>query len=395
MPVLLGTVASDASISTNSIFEAGDILFGKLRPNLKKSLQVKFTGYCSTDILVFRAKASILPEFAAKVFQREDVFGEAVRTAEGTKMPRTSWEKLKKFRVFVPSNMEEQLLINSILDTIDRAIARTSSLIAKLKQMKAGLLHDLLTRGLDENGELRDAIASPEQFKDSLLGQIPKEWEVARLSQEIDIVHGYAFKGEYFSEQPPGEILLVPGNFHREGGFYFEDNNTKYYRGLIPEGNVLDNSDLLIVMTDLSPKTLILGRVVLLDLPFRVLHNQRIGKIIPKLPNTWNKLFLMLAMNNERVRTSIISNATGTTVRHTSPERIIASIVTKPSIEEQSKVVAILESHDTRLCGEEAYLEKLKLQKKGLVQDLLTGKIRVNRSKQLEDKSELTTLTRA
>lgn len=59
----------------------------------------------------------------------------------------------------------------------DEAIAHTSSLIAKLKHMKAGLLHDLLTRGLDENGELRDAIAHPEQFKDSPLGRIPKDWE--------------------------------------------------------------------------------------------------------------------------------------------------------------------------------------------------------------------------
>ena len=81
--------------------------------------------------------------------------------------------------------LPEQQRIADILDTIDEAIARTESLITKLKQIKAGLLHDLLTRGLDENGELRDAIAHPEQFKDSALGRIPKEWEVFKLSEIV------------------------------------------------------------------------------------------------------------------------------------------------------------------------------------------------------------------
>lgn len=57
---------------------------------------------------------------------------------------------------------------------VDDAIARTSSLITKLKQIKAGLLHDLLTRGLDENGQLRDPEAYPEQFKDSYWDEFPK-----------------------------------------------------------------------------------------------------------------------------------------------------------------------------------------------------------------------------
>ena len=286
-------------------------------------------------------------------------------------------EEIREFLIPLPK-LDEQDRIVKILDTIDSAIAHTSSLIAKLKQMKAGLLHDLLTRGLDENGELRDAIAHPEQFKSSPLGQIPKDWDVTHLTKEIDIVHGYAFKGEYFADSPPGEVLLVPGNFHREGGLYFDENNTKYYRGEVPEITVLDNGELLIVMTDLSPRTLILGRVVQLQLPFQVLHNQRIGKIVPKLPDTWDKRFLMLVMNSDRVRRNIISNATGTTVRHTSPDRIMANIIPKPNIKEQSRIVEIFDTYDTRIRVEEAYRDKLKLQKQGLMHDLLTGKVRVN-----------------
>src|SRR5690349_16635076 len=70
-PFFITTVPSDTSISVNSIFKKGDILFGKLRPNLRKSLQVLFDGYCSTDILVLRARPGILSKFAARVLQSE------------------------------------------------------------------------------------------------------------------------------------------------------------------------------------------------------------------------------------------------------------------------------------------------------------------------------------
>ena len=76
------------------------------------------------------------------------------------------------------ATLPEQTRIAAMLDTVDEAIAKTEAVIAKLKQVRAGLLHDLLTRGLDENGQLRDPVAHPEQFQDSPLGRIPKEWKV-------------------------------------------------------------------------------------------------------------------------------------------------------------------------------------------------------------------------
>ncbi len=70
----------------------------------------------------------------------------------------------------------------SVLDTVDEAIAKTEAVIAKLKQVRAGLLHDLLTRGLDEHGQLRDPIAHPDQFQDSPVGRIPRPWEARTLA---------------------------------------------------------------------------------------------------------------------------------------------------------------------------------------------------------------------
>src|SRR5262249_32898608 len=91
--------------------------------------------------------------------------------------------------------------IAAVLDTVDEAIAKTEAVIAKLRQVRAGLLHDVLTRGLDANGQLRDPIANPEQFQDSPLGCVPKEWECQHLKDLVPanrrITYGIVQPGDF------------------------------------------------------------------------------------------------------------------------------------------------------------------------------------------------------
>ncbi len=271
----------------------------------------------------------------------------------------------------------EQSLIATILDAVDDAIAKTEAVIAKLRQVRAGLLHDLLTHGLDHNGQIRDPIAHPEQFRDSPLGQIPNDWSCVRIAEEAEIQHGYAFDGRHFTDKPLGPRLLVPGNFHRDGGLYFTDDNTKYYAGVYPPETILSNGDMLIVMTDLSPMTLILGRTVLLNEPFPVLHNQRIGKFRLKRPADWSCAFFVAMMNNDRLRRKVIREATGTTVRHTSPDRIRSGFAFRPKPEEQEEVVRRLEEMASSIVAAVNESAKLSFLKSGLMTDLLTGRVRV------------------
>ncbi|WP_081601309.1 restriction endonuclease subunit S [Thioalkalivibrio sp. HL-Eb18] len=87
-------------------------------------------------------------------------------------------------KVRSPVARKEQKLIADILDTLDIQIQKTEALIAKLEKVKEGLLHDLLTRGIDENGQLRPSPEqTPELYKDSPLGLIPREWCTACLSE--------------------------------------------------------------------------------------------------------------------------------------------------------------------------------------------------------------------
>ena len=181
IPRLLGVAESGSSVSVNSVFKKDDILFGKLRPNLRKSLRAPFPGYCSTDILVLRCLPNVMPAFAGHVLQWERVFSAASATATGTKMPRASWNDLSRLPVFLPESIAEQSRVAAILDAVAKQIAQTHVELQKVEQIRTGLLRDLLTLGLDKNGERRDPNAHPEQFKDGPVGRIPETWAVKSL----------------------------------------------------------------------------------------------------------------------------------------------------------------------------------------------------------------------
>lgn len=271
--------------------------------------------------------------------------------------------------------LPEQRRIAEVLDTIDDAIRKTEQLIQKLKQMKQGLLHDLLTRGIDENGELRDPDRHPEQFRKSIFGAIPKEWDEVTLRDEVRIAHGYPFEGSGFTDKPNGPVLLTPGNFHREGGLYFEEN-TKYYSKIIPLGFQLTEGDIVTVMTDLSPSTLILGQTEVVQTQFSLLHNQRIGKVSINAKNRWLPMLLALSMSSPHVRRKIIREATGTTVRHTSPARILSCRVPRPGLQEQQRILDRVVAAEAAVCSETQMVRQLRSLKTGLMDDLLTGRVR-------------------
>jgi len=299
----------------------------------------------------------------------------------GLAYPQISLAQVQEIPLPSPP-LPEQRRIAEILDTLDEAIRKTEQVIAKLQQMKQGLLHDLLTRGIDENGELRDPERHPEQFKDSPLGRIPRGWQVQELGASVDILHGYAYDGAFFAECPPGPMLLTPGNFHRDGGLYFTSTNTKWFRGKLPRGYLLRGGDIVTVMTDLSPRTLILGSTVILDEGQELLHNQRIGKVVRKRSIDWESTFLALQMSSERFRRKVIVEATGTTVRHTSPAKMKANLVAKPPLSEQAFIVGSVVSYGAQIHSEVSGLAKLRSLKQGLMDDLLTGRVRVSVSEE-------------
>lgn len=302
---------------------------------------------------------------------------ELARRSNATAQAGLYLGELAKVSVPVPDETDQRA-ISQVLDNLDTAIHTTEAIIAKLKAVKQGLLHDLLTRGIGANGELRPPQAeAPHIYKQSAIGWIPKEWEAVRVGDDAEIEHGFAFPGHQFTDQQIGPTLLVPGNFHRGGGLYFTSENSKYFGGKFARQYVLSNGDVLVVMTDLSPMTLILGRTVVLNEPFEVLHNQRIGKFRFKSRELWDPAFFAEALSQDAVRNKVIAEATGTTVRHTSPDRIKGCYIARPKLEEQQFSLEQLVCLESRRNSEGLHLTKLKSTKTGLMDDLLTGRVRV------------------
>ena len=89
----------------------------------------------------------------------------------------------------IPTSKPEQTKIAEILSTVDRAIEQTDALISKQQRIKTGLMQDLLTRGIDEHGNLRSE--QTHQFKDSPLGRIPMEWEITQIRNAASLQRGH------------------------------------------------------------------------------------------------------------------------------------------------------------------------------------------------------------
>lgn len=139
------------------------------------------------------------------------------------------------------------------------------------------------------------------------------------MGELIRVKHGFAFKGEYFTDEPTPDIVVTPGNFAIGGGF--QDGKLKYYRGPVPEDYVLSAGDLIVTMTDLSKAGDTLGYPALVpeSESRRYLHNQRIGLITINKDRELDKSFLFYRLRAGDYRHHVLATASGSTVRHTSP----------------------------------------------------------------------------
>jgi type I restriction enzyme S subunit len=318
----------------------------------------------SQRVLLLKTKFELVFNNFLKYYLMSDCFQSALRkNSTGTTATGIQQAKLVKISVILPP-IQEQQIIAEVLENIDKTIAHTSSLIAKLKLMKAGLLHDLLTRGLDENGELRDAIGHPEQFKDSPLGRIPKDWEVVKLVDHISLPNG-----QLDPKQQPycNWVLIAPDHIESETGRIL-NLQTAAEQNAISGKYGFQLGDVL--YSKIRPY---LRKAVLADR--EGLCSADMYPLRPE-PTIVSRFLLALILGEDFSRF-----ATAVSMRSGFPkinrEELSGYQLALPTYKEQQRIAEILDTYDTRIRTEEAYRDKLKLQKKGLMHDLLTGKVRV------------------
>ncbi|QQS30235.1 MAG: restriction endonuclease subunit S [Sphingobacteriales bacterium] len=172
-----------------------------------------------------------------------------------------------------------------------------------------------------------------------------KLFNFSSLEGKIKIKHGFAFKGEYFASS--GDyILLTPGNIYPDGGFKLDEPKEKYYNGEFPKSFLFEKGDLVTVMTDLTQEAIILGGAFIVPLSNKFLHNQRLGKIEIIDIDELDKKFLYYCFNFEFFRGQVRGSASGTTVKHTAPERIYKCKIPLPPLPTQQRIASILSAYD-------------------------------------------------
>jgi type I restriction enzyme S subunit len=173
------------------------------------------------------------------------------------------------------------------------------------------------------------------------------EWKKTKLGDLIDVKHGYAFKGEFFTEIPTENVLLTPANFHIGGGF--KHGKFKYYDGEFPQEYILKGGDVIITMTDLSKMGDTLGYSAKIPKNNKnFLHNQRLGLVIPISENI-NIDFIHWLLRTREYQKTIVGSCSGSTVKHTSPSKIRGYVFLLPSFPEQKRIADVLSCFDAKI----------------------------------------------
>ena len=180
--------------SSKSRFYPGDILYGKLRPYLDKSVLVDFEGLCSTDILVLKSKKSIAPQFLVNLIHTNQFLSYAISTSNGVNHPRTSWSSLSAFQFLLPP-IPEQRAIALALRAVQGAREARQREVALEREHKAALMEHLFTHG-----------TRGEATKMTEIGEMPESWKVVTLGDR-------SFKPDYgytasASKNPSGPKFL-------------------------------------------------------------------------------------------------------------------------------------------------------------------------------------------
>ncbi|MCV0392106.1 MAG: restriction endonuclease subunit S [Nitrosopumilus sp.] len=336
-------------------------------PGRTSVVRKEHDGINCASVIITRKNKKFVSEFLGYLANSKLISKQVTMYQAGGAQQVVNVGSWKEFLIFLPP-IPEQEKIASTLSNVDDLISSYDKTIEHTKQLKKGLMQTLLTKGIGHK-----------KFKKVkwLFGkeiEIPEEWYFVPLSDLIELKNGFAFKSDYFVTSSD-KVVITPGNFHKDKKLYFEDRNTTFYEGPIPSGFILENNDLLIVMTDLTRDGVILGNAIILKSDYTILHNQRIAKVL--LKEKINKKYLNQFLNSSFYKKQIKRTSAGTGVIHTSTKKILEILFPHPEISEQQKIASILSNIDSKINELEGKKTSLESLKKRLMQKLLTGQIRV------------------
>lgn len=338
-----------------------------------------FSWSASLFLRIWTHGRAALNQHLFKVIEREGVdrlflkafiefyLPDLTKASHGSTMQHITRKELERFAAPFPTYEHEQAKIAEVLSTVDRAIEKTEALIAKQQRIKTGLMQDMLTRGIDEHGNLRSK--QTHKFKDSPLGWIPVEWECASLAVFVP-------SAEYGISTSLGEtgypVLRMNNLLDGEA----ELSDLKFTDAPVPDHLWLRDGDVLFNRTNswehVGRTGIWRGQIEGATFAsYLVRLNPHPNKLIPEMLNFW--------LNWERIQIAMRRQATPAVQQvNINPTNLRSIPAAFPrNLDEQTAITVRISAVREALNAYREHLNKLTSMKAGLMQDLLTGDRRV------------------
>jgi type I restriction enzyme S subunit len=357
----------------------GDVLLVKDGSTLGMSGIVKALPAPATvngSIAVIRAGASLASGFLFYFINGQRFLKLIWVNRSGLGVPHLFQADLREFQISLPA-LSEQRRIAEILCTLDETIEQTEALIAKYQQIKAGLMHDLFTRGVTPEGCLRPTSAEvPQLYKESPLGSIPKEWDVASVGSCLLGID--AGKSPDCPDTPASgdQWGVLKVGAVDQSGLRENENKTVAEDWLKNPSFLVRHNDLLLSRANTFDLVGLVCHVT--SSPHNLMLSDKTLRLKPNLSRIAAR-FLFWVLQSSTARRQIENSATGTSgsMKNVSQGSVRAIKMVCPPVAEQNRITSHLDSLEELLATMRSDLTKLRQLKLGLMQDLLTRRVSV------------------
>lgn len=361
---IVGYTNTFESTSTKNVFSKGDVLFGKLRPYLRKFAQAPFDGVCSSEIWVFTPQKSIRNDFLYYLIQSDSFLDQANKSC-GTKMPRADWKVVSKYNFLLPPLVEQQK-IAEVLTTVDKKIDLIDQKIAETEKLKTGLMQKLFSEGVgvqDENGNWQPHT----EFYLLPTGEYPQAWQPKTLNDVCEkIGDGIHTTPKYVEDS---EYRFVNGNNIKNGKLVItkktkcvsKNEYDKHKKELSLDTILLSINGTIGSLAYYDGSSIVLGKSAAYLSPKEMIQKE----------------FLYYYLSTSNVSKWFGMGLTGTTIKNLSLKTIRNTPIAIPHLKEQAAITSILTELDKKVALLKAQKHETQQLKKGLMQKLLTGEWRV------------------
>lgn len=294
---------------------------------------------------------------------------------QGSGLKHLQKKDLKQFLVNIPNDLNEQKKIAEILTKVDEAIENTEQLIQKYEQVKVGLMQDLLTKGIDEKGNIR--ILSDNSYNNYNTLKYPNHWFLKTVSECIAKID-QGWSPNCLSE--PASVnewgVLKTSSVTWEG--FKENENKKLPYNLIPKTQFeIKDDDVLI--TRAGPNSRVGVVSYIRKTRPKLILSDKIYRLNAK-KNIISNEYLALVLTSDFTQYDLSNYKTGMAESQTNiSQKIILGLkLLVPELKEQSKIISKINNINDIINNNRLILNKINDLKQGLMQDLLSGKVRVN-----------------